>query len=170
MRGFLSALVLALAASGSVASARLAHGTPVTLAWTAAVMSGVLLVWSVTTREGRWGPLLASQLAGATLGSLVAHAALINGDAALVESAPQWVNDFVFIGALVAAAWGVKRGSALAMISAALLLAYNLTSAWWHVDRFAGSAVQDYVVGRTIAVALGLLVFDVVWSGRELSD
>lgn len=170
MNGFLSAFVLALAASGSVASARLAHGTPVTLAWTGAVLFGVLLVWSSTTKKGRWGSLLVSQFAGATLGSLIAHVLLINGDAALVESAPQWVNDFVFITALIIAAWSVKRGSALAMLSAGLLLAYNFTAAWWHVDHFAGSAVQDFVVARTIAVALGLLVFDVIWSGRELSS
>ncbi|MGV3624923.1 MAG: hypothetical protein ACO1OB_29150 [Archangium sp.] len=170
MPAFLSAFVLALAASGSVASARLAHGTHVTLAWTVAELFGVLLVWSSTTKQDRWGSSVAAQFAGATLGSLIAHTLLITGDAALVESAPQWVNDFVFITALVIAAWSVKRGSALAMLSAALLLAYNFTAPWWHVDHFAGSFVQDFVVARTIAVALGLLVFDVIWSGRELSS
>lgn len=170
MRGFISAAMVAFAASGSVANARLAHGTPVTLTWTLAVMAGVLFLWSSTTKRGRWGALVASQLAGATLGSLLAHACFITGDAALVESAAQWVNDGVFVGALLAAVWGVRRGSTVAVVSAALVLAYSLTSSWWHVDHFVGTAVQDYVVGRTIAVVLGLLFFDLVWSGREFSS
>lgn len=138
--------------------ARLVHGTLVALAWKVAVLLGVLLVWSPLDLRVR------------RHGSLIAHVALINGDSALVETAPQWVNDVVFLTALLSAAWSVRRGSALAMLSAGLLLAYNFTAAWWHVDHFAGSAVQDFVVGRTIAVALGLLVFDVIWSGRELAS
>lgn len=167
IRGFLSVFILALATSGSVMSQRLAHGTPVTLAWTVALMASVMLVWSTTTKRGPWSTLVAAQFAGAVAGVLVVHASLSSGDSALVESAPQWVNDAVFVSALLAAAWGLRRDSGVALISAGLLAFYGLTATWWHVDHFPGTAVQDFVLGRSVAVGLGLLVFDVIWSQRE---
>ncbi len=167
---FFAAFLLAAITSGSLLTQRLAHGAPAPFFWGLIAMGAALLVWaSAEPREVR--VRLPAHLAGAVAGTMLIHLVFAAQDPLLVESASQWMNDGVFLAAIFAAVWGLRleAGSAVAaLLLATMLGAYRFTALHWHVDHFPGSTVQDFVLRQSLAVALGLLVFDVVWSQRSV--
>ena len=164
-KAFSAGLTLAAVTSGALLTERLAHGGalfPPTLL----VMFGALLCWLTATSA----KLIIPQVTGAVLGIGLTHLFFARNDQLLVESSPQFVNDLVFIAAILCAVWSLRLEGATSIgaIALALILGlYRATSSAWHVDAFPGSAVQDLVLRQSLAVALGLLFFDLLYSQRE---
>ena len=166
---FFAALVLAVTTSSSLVTQRLTHGAPATVVWSLAFMVAALLTWRASNPRDVKRHLRA-QLAGASVGTVATHLGLVHGDAALVESLPQFTNDAVFVTVILAAVWVLRLGPGrrpIAVLPLLLLGAYAATARCWHVDHFPGSPVQDFVLQQSLAVLLGLLAFDVIWSQRE---
>ena len=183
LSAFVASCLVGAVASAGLIDVRLAHGqseSPVL--WIFMAMGSLLLARaSIPQARGRSvaelrlarRQVLVAQGVGAASGVLVAHHLLLGSQAlggagaVLVEGPAQMVNDAAFVLGLLALVWSFAATTEVRRLLTALFVAVVVVSYWvtapmWHFDRFPGLPVQHYVVSQTMALAAGLLVFDVV--------
>ena len=122
-------------------------------------------------RDHRVTSLVTSQAIGALLGVLAIHALVWRGLDAhpwLREHPRQVVNDFVAVFGVLAFVWGCAQKPLRPQVmiaGLALVLGYELTAAYWHIDAPVPVAhelawsVQRFVGSEVTASGVGVLAF-----------
>ena len=194
--GFALALVvsfgiLAQRVSGTTATGALTANALTTCAALLAVLVTVRAfltsfdraAFGASARSQRVAGLVVMQAVGAVLGVLLIHAFVVR-DAALHpwlrENPRQLVNDLVCVFGILAFVWGCAQKpirTPILILGLGLVLGYELTAAYWHLDAPIPAAagpvaqglswsVQRFVGSEVTASGLGLLAFRLLFAAE----
>ena len=164
---------------GSTAGGALGANALTTLVAVAAVLATVRTfltsfdarAFAPGARERRLTWLVAGQTVGAIAGVLATHAVLLHDLAAhpwLREHPRQLVNDLVAVFGVLAFVWACAQKPirpAVMVAGLAVVLGYELTGTYWHLDAPAPVAqdlawsVQRFVGSEVTASGIGVLAF-----------